>query len=361
MRTSCSIPTQLFPFRALITGLLVAIAVAGCQLFQAREEAEPPPEQRPTVVADEETGVAGPTLADAIEFLQNGEFKAAGELLEALARDEENAVAARLLDQLRQPPESLLGEDYREITVQAGDSLSGLAARHAGDSLLFVALARLNDIEQPRYLQPGTTLKVPALDQHRQRNEESLESAVEGMMEQGRSDQAYSLLLSAARADSLGAAGIERMIAAATSVAGRAIDQGRLDDAGRVLDSVAVWESQAADTAALQRERHRLESRRARQRAAAAREAGERETEREHLLDAVAADPQYEEAREALSEVNSHLVGRYHERALRAWRDQEVREAAKLWQRVVEIDPDFEPARVYLERAHRLLERLEDL
>jgi len=51
----------------------------------------------------------------------------------------------------------------------------------------------------------------------------------------------------------------------------------------------------------------------------------------------------------------------FHDRALSAWREQRLEAAIADWKRVLAIDPGFEPASVYLERARRVRQRLETL
>lgn len=342
---------------------VVVLFLGGCQLLESRpdaESAEGPAPDPP--VSEEETET--PTLARAIDLLQEGNTGEAEEILQALADAESSSIVPRLLEQIRQPPETLLGEEYIEITVQAGDSLSGLAAEYVGDSLMFFALARLNDIERPRLLQPGTTLKVPAPTEDAEEDppgDEGLEIAAAQMIAEGRSDQAFPLLLSAARSGSLDEAGVQQLMAASAKVAGKAISDNQFEEARRVLDSVQIWAERAPDPAPYQRQRRRLEARVALEAAREARSQGEREEERELLVKALESDPELDQAARALEEAEAFLVERYHDRALRAWRDQEVREAANLWERVLEIDPEFEPAAVYLERAKAVLSRLEEL
>lgn len=341
---------------------LVVFSLAGCQLLEPRPDAEPSEEPVPEKPVAEPEEPA-PTLARAIDLLQDGKSSEAEEMLQALDDEDGGSVARRLLDQIRQPPESLLGEEFIEITVDAGDSLSGLAAEYVGDSLMFFALARLNDIERPRLLQPGTTLRVPApvAGKDDEPREQGLEVAAAQMMSEGRSDQAFPLLLSAARAGSLDDAGMQQLVESSAEVAARAISEHQLEDARRVLDAVQIWAGRAPDPGPYQRQRRRLDARLTLEAAREARSRGEREMERELLVAALVSDPELDQAARALDETEAFLVERYHDRALRAWRDQEVREAASLWERVLEIDPEFEPAAVYLERAKTILRRLEEL
>lgn len=269
----------------LLTG---ALFLAGCQYLPFRQEPEPEsPPQPETGQLDAADSVTDP-LSQAIIYLQEGEAEAAELLLEAIVADNsDHQLANQLLEQIRQPPEALLGAEYTEITVQPGDTLSGIAAEHLGDGLMFFALARYNDIARPRLLSPGDVLKVPApYDAEETPETESataeelqritapvmettdsrlVENAVEQMVSRGYYDQAYELLLTIPEPDDLA------------------------------------------------------------------------------------------------PEASAALAEHYHDLALKAWRDQQVDDAAGLWRKVLRVDPEFEPAQIYLERAESLLERLQEL
>lgn len=48
-----------------------------------------------------------------------------------------------------------------KYTIQAGDTLSGIAARFLGNSLEFDRIARVNDIRDPDMIRAGETLEIP--------------------------------------------------------------------------------------------------------------------------------------------------------------------------------------------------------
>lgn len=51
----------------------------------------------------------------------------------------------------------------RAVTLKEGETLQQLAERAYGDPTQWRAIADANDIDRPRFVPPGTTLKVPAL------------------------------------------------------------------------------------------------------------------------------------------------------------------------------------------------------
>lgn len=96
------------------------------------------------------------------DLLQSGnEDQARTELKHALALDPQNKLALNLTKQLSTDPVVLLGRDSFSYTVRSGDSLAQVAQRFLGDAYLFYALARYNDIKVPRQVSSGQVIRVP--------------------------------------------------------------------------------------------------------------------------------------------------------------------------------------------------------
>jgi len=349
------------PCRTILFLLLLTFLVSACQVLEQRWEADDAPET--DVVEDTEIPTDAPgRLPRAIAHLQDGEVESAERLLAGIVgEDPDNRLAGHLLRQLHEEPEVLLGEDYIQVVVEPGDTLSELAERHAGDGMLFVALARLNAIERPRLLRPGTVLQVPVSDERPEGDGDSLVSAAESLLAEGRSDRALSLLMSAAHADELDEQGRSVLVRSAVAVSGQHLSEGRIDQAEATLEKLKPWAESLSDHAKVSQQRSRVDAHLALQKAEQAAAAGDPETEREWLVQALKLDPDLTVAGSALEAVTPTVVEHYHERALKAWRGQEVSEAVSYWERVLEFDPDFEPARVYLERAREVQRRLEEL
>ena len=308
----------------------------------------PPPEPDP------------PRLSLAIDQLQDGRIDQARDTLQRyLVENPGQAIAQRLLDQIDQPPEIFLGDEFTEITVQPGDTLSGLAAIHTGDSLLFVALARINGIQRPRLLQPGASLRVPVpTTTPKPEPEYDSEQTAIAEIDAGEIEQGLELLISLARAGGLSLAGRQALVEAGIVMSSRALDRGDPDRAAEWLERIEPWVEKAGMQESYSHEQNRIA---ARQTYESARLAGTRSERRELLVRALELDPDYAAAAHVLEALEVELVENYHDQALRAWRQQEVERAAALWEQVLEINPDFEPASVYLERAYEILQRLETL
>jgi tetratricopeptide (TPR) repeat protein len=310
--------------------LLLTLLVSACQLMEPRWEPEEAAHGEAREVREAPAnGVRG--LSRVIGLLQDGENEPAEDMLLGLLDDDpDHRLAARLLRQLHEPPESLLGDELTQVVVEPGDTLSGLAERHAGDSMLFVALARLNAIEQPRLLRPGTVLRVPLLEEPPDENGDSAVSTAESLLAKGQPEHAYHLVMRVARAGNLDERGRSVLLRSAVAVSERHLAEGRVDQADATLDRLQPWAELLDGSGELKRQRDRINVHRLEQEG-----------------NQTAAMPA--------------LVDRYHERALTAWRAQEVDEAVACWERVLELNPDFEPAQVYLERAREVQRRLKEL
>ena len=98
----------------------------------------------------------------AVELLSAGNAEEARlELDAALEQQPTYSTARRLKEQLDTDPRTLLGARSRTYVVQQGETMSVLAERFLGDSLLFYALARYNDLDAPNQLAAGQTLMIP--------------------------------------------------------------------------------------------------------------------------------------------------------------------------------------------------------
>lgn len=363
-------------------GALIAVALlAGCQLMPfERDAADDDSQGKAGRGSDEAPPPQTDSVGQALVHLQNGEIEPAESILERLLEaNPDSSIAQLLLAQIQQPPESfLVGEETMEIEVEPGDTLSRIAGRYLGNELLFFALARLNDIEQPRLLRPGRRLKVPVPEASAQTEaappEEDEQAppqepqppgvgpTARALVEKGRPAPAYALLLSTARAGKLEPAAAELLGETAVRLSQTAIESGDLDRARKYLDQAAPWLEQARTSAAFARQ---VETIAAADRLIRARESldnGDHDAAYESWM---AARDQLDRQQSVpaldVESLRAELSEHFHSRALAAWRDQEIERAVRLWERVLAVDPDFEPATVYLERARRARRRLESL
>lgn len=98
----------------------------------------------------------------AADLLETGnEEQAKAELQRVLAGDPSNKLAQNLLRQITADPVSTLGRESFPYTVRATDTLSRIAGRFLGDIYAFYILARYNDIKVPRQVSGGQVIRIP--------------------------------------------------------------------------------------------------------------------------------------------------------------------------------------------------------
>jgi len=99
---------------------------------------------------------------DAVDQLQNGDEAAARLTLDkAVALDSTNDLARKLQDQIKADAQKELGPVFFRYTVQRDDSLSKLAQQYLGDRFRFYILAKYNDMASPNKLAAGQVIKIP--------------------------------------------------------------------------------------------------------------------------------------------------------------------------------------------------------
>jgi tetratricopeptide (TPR) repeat protein len=99
---------------------------------------------------------------EAVDRLQNGDEAAARQLLsQAQALDASNEIARKMSDQIGADAQKELGSVFFRYTVQRDDSLSKLAQSYLGDRFRFYILAKYNDMPNPSRLAAGQVIKIP--------------------------------------------------------------------------------------------------------------------------------------------------------------------------------------------------------
>jgi tetratricopeptide (TPR) repeat protein len=227
--------------------------------------------------------------------LQSGHY-AEGErqLRRYLQAYPDDRAAQSVLRQLTVDPKEALGRASRPYVVRPGDSYSTLAARFLGDGGRFLILARYNDSADPSMLRVGQTLRVPA-----------------------------SRLASGTRPEG------PVQAPGAPAAAPPSGDGSGTDRARRLQDESLALLHKGQHSEALER-----------------------------MDQALDVDPQLPPSGADARSLRKQLVSVYHQRAIVLYRDQQLDQAISLWNRVLAIEPDFEPATVYRARALELKQRL---
>ncbi|HET7864291.1 MAG TPA: LysM domain-containing protein [Burkholderiaceae bacterium] len=126
---------------------------------------EPPPaepERPPAPPTPAEQQQAQKVALATMELLEAGnEEQARTDLQRALSLDPANKLAHNLLRQLTVDPATALGKESFQYVVKPGETLSRIAQRYMGDIYSFYLLARYNDIKVPRQLAGGQVIRIP--------------------------------------------------------------------------------------------------------------------------------------------------------------------------------------------------------
>ncbi len=254
--------------------------------------------EKPPIVIDRGNA---PSLAVIVnEKIQHGHY-AEGEaaLRQYLVEHPGDGSARAMLHQLTVDPAQMLGSDARDYTVKSGDSYSSLAARYLGDASLFVVLARYNGSGNPSDLRVGQTLRLPL----------------------------------------------------PSSGAGEVVG-------GVVADASPRRETTGSQTAAVTDASPAAKATRLQDESVVLFKEGRKQDALKRLDQALLIQPTLKSSGDIASSLRKQLVANYHEQAVVLYRDQKLDPAIALWDRVLAIDPGFEPAVIYRTRALELKRRL---
>ncbi len=185
-----------------------------------------------------------------------------------------------------------------------------------------------------------------------------LETVAEYLLASGQPTDARELLLAAARERNLSPRAERLLVELALDTAQAEADAGQYDDAVATLAQVAEALDPGASRARIDVRRTRIEVQSLLRRAEGFRERGLLFEAYGLAEQARGLDPDYAPAVALEDDLRDQLVERHHDRALRAWRARDIDVAIRAWRELLDAVPDFEPARVYLDRAERLRARL---
>ncbi len=99
---------------------------------------------------------------EVLNLLEDGEPGAARvELLIYLEENPDSNIARDLLSQIDLPSLDYFPEDFEEVQLASGQSLSTLSKQYLGSLYQFYALAKYNGIGKPRSIKVGQMIKIP--------------------------------------------------------------------------------------------------------------------------------------------------------------------------------------------------------
>jgi tetratricopeptide (TPR) repeat protein len=281
----------------LIAAALAVLGVTGCVPLGGRSSVVVTP-TRPSASTAPAAAPGNPSLAAIIgNQLQSGHYAGGERALRRYLRQHPDDRAARnMLRQLTVDPGQWLGSRWRAHVVQPGESYSTLADRYLGDASLFLILARYNDSTNPSMLRAGQTLHIPL------------------------SARGASPVTKAPAVDAEPAAPGDSRVPNAESGNGKS--QQLQDESVSLLDQ------------------------------------GHKQQALARMDEALAIDPRLKPTGAKAASLRSQLLDSYHVNAMVLYRDQQLDQAIALWNRVLAIAPDYEPAVVYRARALELKQRL---
>ena len=350
---------------------------------------EPPYTIKTRKVTREDRTRARQYVLTGIALLQKGEEeKAKKKLFMALHLDPNNKRAKKFLKQINTDPETYLGREYSHYTVQYGESLSIIAKNFLGDSLEFYILARYNAIKNPDLLKSGQIIKIPKKTRvprviSKVREEPQKEApkvslpvpvplekepqsfeveytAANQLYKAGKYQGAIDLLQGSVEK---GAEGVKVRNLLALIYSEYALDlihREKLLDAQRLLQNAVALRP---DDKRLKERLANLENKLAVQRlyknGLAALKAGSPDKAQGAFIQVVEIEPDHAKAQEQLTKLRPALIDFYNKKAKLAYRRQHLKEAISAWDKVLELDPDHELARLNRARALELQEKLE--
>jgi tetratricopeptide (TPR) repeat protein len=173
---------------ALWAAVMIAVLLcAGCSMGRKRGDTTHTTPSAPSSAAEPERGGADPAptpkepagaapaavalpaaevsklVSSAEAALQDGqEDRARADLQRALAADPGHKLGQLLMQQITDDPVVRLGKESSPYTLRPNDSLSKLARTCLGDVHLFYILARYNDIKVPSRVAEGQVVRIPA-------------------------------------------------------------------------------------------------------------------------------------------------------------------------------------------------------
>lgn len=142
--------------------LLASMLLFGCQLLNRPSDGKIVVDDLQLHSADKQDRA----IDLAITKLEQGETLLAKEIIDRVLRMNNQHPTAQLLVKLLEQPAQQFFQTKRitSYIIKSGDTLGSIANTWLGNSLYFVSLAKLNNIEQPTLIKPGTTLRIPVID-----------------------------------------------------------------------------------------------------------------------------------------------------------------------------------------------------
>jgi tetratricopeptide (TPR) repeat protein len=185
------------------------------------------------------------------------------------------------------------------------------------------------------------------------------QAKIQHLVETGQYEQAIAMLETSLARDSNDEAARELLVAAGAEYAGTLQEQGKLLDAQQVLQKILSFDPENREIdeqlAAVEK---MIEIERSYDDALRALENEEIEEAYVLLKQVLELDPSHSDANQKMIAIKSVLVEDYSRRAMTSFRGQDLQGAVAYWDRVLEVEPENEMAKIRRAEALGLIERL---
>ncbi|MEH6607134.1 MAG: LysM domain-containing protein [Pseudomonadales bacterium] len=317
------------------------------------------PNESSTAVVDEQSEPAIEYVAEqglslqqrfkkALGYLEKGEYQQAkAELLAYQVERPKSDIVNDLILQIDMTSNEYYPEEFFEVTLESGESLSTLSKKYQGSVFQFYALAKYNDIASPNDINIGDVVKIPLTSFAKDAVAEAskpadVDDSNENMAQA--EEDASEIIHSAESSDP------ESIVAAIEA-------QGTVP-ADQRPKAIEAYLSSANDILSTDPQLASL-------RYAFAGElllvSKKPDLALEAYQDSIAADSNNGDAQEAYMQLEKELTDKYHRQASKAFRAQDLDRAIVLWDKVLVIDSEHTNARIYRAQAIELKEKLSAL
>ncbi len=374
-------------FSKVVAAAFVAGFVSACASQQAAAPPPPPPPPPPPAAAAEAPKPTEPVYTatpdlkpkdrfkKAVKDLETGQAgQAKAELLQYLADvPENNKRAQALLSQIESPIAEYFPPENFSVVVGPGESISTLAQTFLGDALKFYALSRYNGFANPSQVSVGQTVKIPKTPQTlaakdaREKGVAAKPAASEAALTaavEADDEPVVDTKAPPAKAAPKGTMERIRAMAAAGNTDGaiKEIEANKLGSGASAADSTFIADTYLANAKALQGSNPSVAGSRAQKAGDIYLKMGDKPDKAlEAGQLAATLAPGSAPAQKLLTSAKTAAADRYYRAGLSSFRKQELDAAIKAWDKVLEIDPGHENAKLQRAQAIELKEKLSKL
>ena len=342
--------------------------VAAAPVEEAPKQMEPvytatpdlkPKERFRKAVKDLETGQAGQAKAELNQYV--------------IDSPESNKRAQALLAQIDTPIEQYFPPENFTVVVGTGETLSTLAQTFLGDALKFYVLARYNGIANPSQVSVGQTIKIPKAAA----TLAAKDARDKGIVAKPATPEPELAVepeeVEEAPVDTKAAPGkpapkgtmdkIRKLAASGdTDGAIREIEANKLGAGLSAADATFVADTYLASAKSLKASNPSLAGGRALKAGESYQRMGDKPDKAlEAAQLAASLSPANPHAQKLLASAKTAAADRYYRNGLSAFRRQELDAAIAAWDKVLEIDPSHENAKLQRAQALELKEKLSKL